>query len=260
MHECALYSDPDLYDLLFPAVRDGARVLDPARRERIAASEAFYLSETSGQVLELGCGSGRLTIAIAKTGHNIIGIDLSASMLAAARRKAERDGVSIDFRQGSMCDFDLPERFDTILIPGNSLLHLHTHAEIERCLETVRRHLRPGGKFVFDVSRIDPSALVLNERHPAMIVESPDRGRISIDEISTYDEATQIRSVQLFLYTDDTKDFQTIECKLRVILPQELLLLLKSAGFVLIDRFGEFTRDPFTAASPRQVCICQARD
>ena len=260
MHECALYSDPDLYDLLFPAVRDGARVLDPARRERIVASEAFYLSESFGEVLELGCGSGRLTIAIAKTGHNIIGMDLSASMLAAARRKAVMADVFIDFRQADMCDFDLPERFDTILIPGNSLLHLHTSAELQRCLTNVRRHLRPCGKFVFDISRIDPSALVLNERHPAMIVESPDRGRISIDEISTYDPATQLRSVQLFLSTDDVKDFQTIEYELRVILPQELLLLLESAGFVLIERFGEFKREPFTAASPRQVCICSARD
>ena len=229
---------------------------DPARRERIVESEAFYLSESAGRVLELGCGSGRLTITIAKIGLNIIGIDLSASMIAAARRKAESSEVSIDFRHADMCDFNLTERFDTILIPGNSLLHLHTNAELQRCLASVRRHLRPGGKFVFDISKIDPAALILNERHPAMSVNSPNRGRINIDEISSYDAATQVRTVQLYLSCDSAVDLQKIEYKLRVIFPQELLLLLESTGFTLIDRFGEFTREPFTAASPRQVVVC----
>ena len=88
-----------------------------------------------------------------------------------------------------------------------------------------------------------------------MSVNSPSRGRINIDEISSYDAATQVRTVQLYLSCDSAVDFQKIEYKLRVIFPQELLLLLESTGFTLIDRFGEFTREPFTAAA-RDKWLC----
>jgi len=67
MDECLLYNEPDLYDLLFPNAEASARVQDAARRERIVASEKFYLEEAAAAKggLVLACGSGRLTIPIA---------------------------------------------------------------------------------------------------------------------------------------------------------------------------------------------------
>jgi len=68
MNDCLLYNEPELYDLLFPNTVGSERVQDAARRERIIASEKFYLEETKtvkGPVLELACGSGRLTVPIA---------------------------------------------------------------------------------------------------------------------------------------------------------------------------------------------------
>ena len=54
----------------------------------------------------------------------------------------------------------------------------------------------------------------------------------------------------------DEPDFQAIDYRLRVIFPQELVLLLACAGFRLETRYGEFTREAFTSSSPRQVCVC----
>ena len=90
--DCALYSDPQLYDLLFPGARDTESVHDPVRSERIIASERFYVEEarrSGGRVLELGCGSGRLTVPIAKRGFEICGADLSEPMLDAAQLLAD---------------------------------------------------------------------------------------------------------------------------------------------------------------------------
>ena len=149
MDECLLYAEPALYDLLFP--RSDADIADEARKSRIAASEQFYIEEASrgGNVLELACGSGRLTVQLAQKGIDIVGADLSASMLQAARDKAAAAGLRIEFVEADMRSFDFGRRFSTILIPGNSLLHLLGREDLMQCLACVRRHLAAGGRLDF---------------------------------------------------------------------------------------------------------------
>src|SRR5581483_7575810 len=99
-----------------------------------------------GRVLELGCGSGRLTIPLARAELDIVGIDISESMLAYARKKASAANVNVEFQLADMRDFDLPEKFSTIFAAGNSLLHLLDNANLQRCLSCVRRHLSRDGR------------------------------------------------------------------------------------------------------------------
>jgi len=235
-----LYDDPELYDLLFPA------------------TERFYVEEAGkrgGRVLELGCGTGRLTVSIAQNGIDIVAADLSDSMLEAARRKARAAGVEVPFIHADMRDLNLDAQFATILIPGNSLLHLLTNEELKQCLAGVRRHLAPGGRLVFDISKWDMSRYA---RDPAQRYRAFTQGDITVDETGSYDAAAQVRDVVWYLSTASAPDFRKIEYQLRVIFPQELLLLLETAGFTLEARYGEFTREPFGALSRRQVCICFA--
>jgi len=189
MDECPLYADPEFYDFLFPTADDSARVLDESRRARLAASEKFYLEEAQrggGRVLDLGCGTGRLTILIARAGIEIIGADLSPTMLDTARAKAAARGVKVRFVQADMRSFDLGVQFRVILIAGNSLLHLLTSEELIQCLRTVRRHLGPGGRLVFDVSNPDLSLLTRDpgRRYPSIRVQDTKRGEISLEEIA----------------------------------------------------------------------------
>lgn len=261
--DCALYSDPQLYDLLFPGARDTESVHDPVRSERIIASERFYVEEarrSGGRVLELGCGSGRLTVPIAKSGVEICGADLSEPMLDAARAKALEAGVQVPFVRADMRTFDMPGPFAAILIPGNSLLHLFTIADLKACLRAVRRHFAPGGRLIFDISKWDIAQLARDcrQRYPVLSLEDADRGEITIEETATYNAAEQVREIVWYLSSPGERDFRAIEYRLRVIFPEELLLLIEIAGFELEARFGEFTRAPFDASSPRQVCICSA--
>jgi SAM-dependent methyltransferase len=261
--ECALYADPALYDLLFPNAPGCASTADQARRELTLASEKFYIDqarERGGRVLELGCGSGRLTIPIAQRGIDLIGADLSPSMLQSARAKATAAGLQIPFVQADMRQFDLGARFSTILIPGNSLLRLLTIEDLKQCFASVRRHLASGVKFVFDVSKWDLARLARDPgtRHPVLRVLHPERGEISVEETSVYDAAEQIRRVIWYLSAPDERDFHIIDYRLRVIFPQELVLLLNCAGFHLETRYGEFTCEAFTTSSPRQVCVCSS--
>src|ERR1035437_6604186 len=129
MDESTLYTDPALYDRIFPTAHGTWSTRDEVRKQRMISCEDFYVSEakrSGGPVLELACGSGRLTVPIAQNGSEILGVDLSAAMLDAARAKAVTAGVQIQFVQGDMRKLELPGRFTAVLIPGNSLLHLLT--------------------------------------------------------------------------------------------------------------------------------------
>lgn len=139
MEQNSLYDRPDLYDLMAPR--------DPV-------IEGFYVGtarERGGRVLDLACGSGRLTIPLARAGLQVVGGDMSPEMLARARRHAEAQAVSLDLVQLDMRDFDLEGRtFDTIIVAMNSILHLHSLDDFNGFFRSVGRHLSPQGRLVFD--------------------------------------------------------------------------------------------------------------
>jgi SAM-dependent methyltransferase len=137
---------PALYDLV---VRPGP-------------CEPFYrdlVRKAGGPVLELACGTGRLTLALARENRPITGLDLSIAMLATARAKAARENLAVTFVQENMATFDLGQRFALVVLAGNSLAHLTTTEDLRGCLRSVRRHLAPGGLFAFDIVNPDLSFL-----------------------------------------------------------------------------------------------------
>ena len=106
--------------------------------------------EAGGPILELGCGTGRVLLAIARDGIACTGLDASEEMLEEFRRKGPPENVRLV--RGSMQDFDLgTERFGLIFSAFRSFQHLLTVEDQLACLRAVRRHLAPGGLFAFDV-------------------------------------------------------------------------------------------------------------
>src|SRR3712207_281671 len=111
-------------------------------------------------------------------------------MLAEARRKADESGVAVEWLQGDMTAFDLGRTFDLVFIAGNSLLHLHEVDDLVGCFRSVRRHLAPGARFIFDV--FNPSVSVLAEAdghrrtRESLSFADPDLGRVRVDVAETY--------------------------------------------------------------------------
>ncbi|MGW8482904.1 class I SAM-dependent methyltransferase [Microbacterium sp. NPDC055903] len=243
-----LYSDARLYDMLFPASD---------------AAVDFYRAEadrSGGHVLELGCGTGHKLIPIAADGHPSVGLDLSLDMLAQAQQKAEERGVSVEWRQGDMCAFDLDNEFDLVFIAGNALLHLHEADDIVQCFRTVSRHLAPGGRFAFDVFNPDLRLLAGADgvRRPRTSFTDPARGDVHVDVSDSYDAAAQVTRGTWYFSTVSEPDFQTVSIEVRSIFPQELPVLLAHAGLRLVERFGNWNGSPFEASSPTQLCICES--
>ena len=247
-----LYHDADLYD----------RIIAPP-----AESLAFYVAEAqaaSGEVLELACGTGRLTIPLARElarqGRGAVGLDLAPTMLDAARRKAADAGITVELTIGDMRRFALGRRFGMIFVAFNSLLHLTTNEALRECFACVRTHLAPDGTFAFDV--FNPSIQLLarapDERSTVTRLLDPEHGEIHVESTVDYDAATQVNRGAWILSAPGRPDYLTVPLHLRSIFPQELPMLLAANGLELLARYGGFGREPFTSDSARQVCICRA--
>jgi SAM-dependent methyltransferase len=245
-----LYSHARLYDLMFPG---GGPSVDFYR----AAAD-----QQGGRVLELGCGTGQKLVPIASDGSACVGLDSSADMLAEARRKADERGVTVEWVEGDMRAFDVDGTFDFVFIAGNSLLHLHDAEDLVRCFRSVRSHLAPGARFVFDV--FNPSVHLLAEAdgarrtRPALSFTDPDRGEVTVDVAETYDARSQVTRGTWHLSTAAEPDFLVVPLEIRSIFPQELLALLSLGGLRLVERFGDWSGRPFTGDAPLQLCVCEA--
>lgn len=101
-------------------------------------------------VLELGCGTGRVTIPIAQAGVEVVGLDNSPAMLDVARRKARDAGLDIRWVTADMRSFQLEQPFGLIIIPFRTFLHLLTDEDQAASLDRVYQHLLPGGRFALN--------------------------------------------------------------------------------------------------------------
>lgn len=247
--------------------------LPPYRKERtkVGQSEKPHPpAKSAGRmghpVLELACGTGRLTIPIAQSGVEIVGLDLTPSMLAHARVKAEQAGVKVLFVEGDCREFDLGRKFALIFMAFNSMQHLHDYASLAALFWNVRKHLAEGGRFVFDVfnPKVEILARATGDRRLEREYQDPDgKGKMAFEHSMVYDDAAQVSHIQCYFVrrgpNGEKLDERVEELHLRSFFPQELDLLVRSQGFEVVEKFGNFERKPFASADPKQVVVCRVR-
>jgi SAM-dependent methyltransferase len=235
--------DPDLYDVVTPATLQG----DVEWYCRKAQA-------SGGPVLELGAGTGRVTLAVARAGVPIHALDASDEMLAALERKRQacapevRDRISLV--RGDMRSFDLPERFALIIAPFRAFLHNLTEEDRLACLARVRHHLRPGGRFALNL--FHPS-LEIMARHTGPLegvwrwagtYEQPAGGFVVRSEANRFDTVRQVVHSQHRYDQHDadgvlTKTFLH-RLELAYLYPPDLQRLLEASGFIDIHISGGF--------------------
>jgi SAM-dependent methyltransferase len=102
-------------------------------------------------VLDLGCGTGAHAVRLAQRGYSVVGVDLSAEMLRLARERADSTSTEVELVLGDVRSVDLGRTFDAVICMFAVLGYQTTDADVADTLRTVRKHLVPGGPFVFDV-------------------------------------------------------------------------------------------------------------
>lgn len=230
----------------------------------------FYadLAEVMGpQVLELGCGTGRVSIAMAERGAEVLGVDTMAPMLERAKERLAKAKPAVRervrFAKGDLRKLRRKERFDLVVSPFNVFNHLYEREDVERALATVAAHLKPKGRFVFDV-RV-PQVVEL-ARHPDKVysggtIKLASNGRkYRYRERFDWDPIAQVQMVEMaFVGVDDPSDFLLTPLAHRQFFPAELEALLHYNGFEILDRFGDFDGGELGPESESQIMLCRPR-
>lgn len=212
-----------------------------------------------GPVLELCCGTGRITLPLAKAGVDITGADFKDSMLVRAHEKALKAGLRVPLVKGDMRTLRLGRKFALVFIPFNSLQNTYGLADVEKVFATVRAHLRKGGRFVFDVFNPSIRYMVDGEKlhRNKYRFRLEDGRRVAIDELCRYDAAGQVNVVTWYHRVDGGRP-KPRRLDMRCFYPLELEALLKYNGFRVLKKYGNFDGAPFTAASMKQIFVCEA--
>ncbi len=233
---------------------------------------ARVAEETSGAILELACGTGRLSFPMAATGAYVHGIDAAPPMIARAQEKrlslpgAQQARVS--FEVADLRSLRLGREFAAVVLAFNTLMHMTGDDDLAAALESVRAHLADGGLFHFDLHTPFPELLTRDPdgRYDPQQMIDPDTGdRYIVTESNEYDPRTQINRMY-FYYQRLDRAGQAVGPErravldLRVIFPRELDRWLAGAGFEAVGDWDDFDRSKaFSGKGGRRVVTARIR-
>jgi SAM-dependent methyltransferase len=245
---------PELYDLEHAGFADDVELY-------------LQFAEVIGDpILELGCGTGRVVVPLAKAGHRVTGVDQSVPMLDRAREIVASAGVShlVDLHEGAMTAADNAPSgpFGLAIFSLNGLMHLPTPAEQRAALEGAKRALDPRGMLVIDTQNPTPDWLATFggqvqhegtwERHDGSVVN-----RFSTRTHSLVEQ--RIDTELWYDIVDAHGGLNRVRTKfpMRYLVPSELALILELVGFVEWKFYGSYELDPFDSGSERLIVTAE---
>ncbi|MFK4099752.1 class I SAM-dependent DNA methyltransferase [Streptomyces sp. NPDC019531] len=205
------------------------------------------LAELAGQgrALELGVGTGRIALPLARRGVEVRGIELSRAMAERLRGKPGGDAVGVTI--GDFASARVPGAFTLAYLVYNTIMNLTSQDAQVDCFRNVAAHLEPGGTFVVEVMVPELRKLPPGQRAVPFHVGEK---RLGFD---TYDVATQAMASNHVKVEDGRGSFWTIP--FRYVWPAELDLMARLAGMRLRDRWEDWSRAPFTHESGKHVSV-----
>ncbi len=232
----------------------------------------FYkerLTDYPGPVLEIGCGSGRVVLPLAREGHTIHGIDNNAAMLARAHRRVEMQPdayPNLTLQDGDVLTDDIPGGpFASVIMSYNMLMHFHRQDQQIALLERLRTLADDGALLVLDLPNAgemfatpDSDAITLERT----FIE-PETGHMVMQQaVSALDRATQLMRVT-WIYDEITGDGtlkRTVAPTLfRYVFPYEIQLLLDRCGWQVDTLYGDTDGSPFEDGAPRMIVQASAK-
>jgi SAM-dependent methyltransferase len=218
---------------------------------------------TGGPILELGCGTGRITVPIAQDGHHVVGLDRSGAMLERAERRARRANVEVRWVEGDMRAFSFNEAFALVFVALNSFLMLDPNDRWS-CLARVREHLAPRGRVAIDVFQPDPEVVVGLDGGVADEWErmDPEGGRL-VRKFSS--SRANVDGVTQRIWYDEIADDGTVQriggtTTLHYLYRREAELLFSEAGFVIETLHGDYDGNPADAQSRKLLVVAKRKE
>jgi SAM-dependent methyltransferase len=218
-----------------------------------------------GPILELGCGTGRLLLPLARAGYEVIGLDNSPAMLAKAKARLSAESGKVQKRvtliEADMTDFNLNEHVGLVIIPYNTLLHLEP-AAMQKALQRIGSHMDDNGRLFIDVV------------NPMLAAQTPDDHMLTLERVMTDPEsgemvvqmaASWVKLQQQILHITWLFDASppeggaihrtVVEADYHYLYPHEIELMLKTAGFRMARLYGSYEGRPFDEDGERLLVL-----
>ena len=249
------YANPSLYDA----------------ENRWGPDDDFYLAlakRVGGPVLDLACGTGRLTRALAQTGLTVTGVDLSAPMLARARELAGE--LPITWVEGDCRDLHLGQRFRLLLMTSHAFQHMLTTADQDQLLTTVYAHLEVGGIFAFESRHPNSAEWADNDwvrwrAYPLPTARTNGTAggqQVEVWMAAIYDQPNALEHWHFRrIVKTGEQAAEPLESQITLLYTdvEPLNQRLVAHGFTVLEQYGNWMRHLVDSDSPEIITVCQRK-
>lgn len=214
------------YDKLFldweAATREQAAILD-----RLFTSNGF---DKSAHILDCACGIGTQAIGLGALGYDVIGSDISDEELAEAKKRAEKNNVSVSFQYADFCALSdtFSKQFDIVIAMDNALPHMLTHTDLASAIQSITNQIAEGGIFVASIRDYDALLADKPPYSPPYIHETTNGQRVSFQTWKW--DGDNYRLIQYIIDDEDTLHVSKFQCEYRATRREEMTNLLLASG------------------------------
>lgn len=227
------YSDVNLYDKTIQFTDDILFYQKLAKQQ-------------GGNVLDIGCGTGRIMQALLEEGISVIGMDLSEDMLEVARKKLESKGHEPILYHGDMRDYHIPEIFSLIIIPYYSMIYIHNDDDRKKVFQSISKHLETGGILAFD---FDTGVCEEGESRPWLSMQGMDQrtGEVSvrIAQMKGINKNLRVVNQINYRYTKTSTQITVEASKESTCSAYAMKELLESEGFRINGFYSDYNYTPY---------------
>jgi len=252
--------------------RNTAWLYDTDNRDNLHDDIPFYIDYAKaldGEVLELGCGTGRVSLTLAHEGIKVTGLDLSDEMLKVFRQKIEADrGVKDKIRlvHGNMADFHLDKNFNVIIAPFRAFQALTVKSDIENALQCIHSHLSDKGVFIINVFKpfdiMDESWCYKEKVQWERLDESTGNYVVKKHWGDKIDLEAQVIYPH-FAYEVTDKSGNTVryieDLCLKYYYENQLEDVVIKSAFQIVERFGWYDKRPISEANRELIFVCKKK-
>lgn len=249
--------------------RNTAWLFDVDNRDNMHADIPFYIDyakKQNGEILELGCGTGRVSLALAREGFRVTGLDLSNEMLDVFRHKLTvepdlKDKIAIV--HGNMADFSLNKKFALVIAPFRAFQALTNDSDINSSLKCIKEHLTGNGIFIVNVFNPKP---VMDQSwcYPETVQwERLDEATGNYVVRKHWGEKIDIKNQVIYPHnayevTDKNGSISrlTEDLKLKYYYKEQLQAVVENAGFKVKEKFGWYDKTTIEEKWREIIFVC----
>ncbi|MFS0655236.1 class I SAM-dependent DNA methyltransferase [Bacillus sp. 179-C3.3 HS] len=205
--------------------------------------------ESNATVIDVGCGTGEISLRLAEKGHTVTGVDLSEDMLALAQQKAMAQHHSIQFLHQDMRELDgFDQAFKAAVICCDSLNYLKNENDVKKTFENMFQVLEAGGVLLFDVhtpykmEKVFVGSTFADQDEDISYIWQSEQGEDVYSVI--HDLSFFVKDGDVYQRYDETHEQRTFTL-------EEYVALLKSVGFESIEVTADFTNEAPTESAER---------